>query len=65
MTRHFGAWTIDVQEIEHWSFGRGFHATAYIAKTNGTKASIREFYRYDGIKNHKQMLEYTQKLLEI
>lgn len=63
MTRHFGDWTIQVQEIDHWSFGRGFRAIAYIAKTDGTKSNIREFARYDGIKNQKQMLEYTQKLL--
>lgn len=65
MTRHFGDWTIDVQEIDHWCFGRGFRATAYISKTDGTKKNIREFCRFDGIKNHKQMLEYTQKLLEV
>lgn len=65
MRRNFNDWTIDVTEVAHWDYGRGFHATAYIAKTDGTKANIREFYRYDGIKTHKQMLEYTQKLLEI
>ena len=64
MTQRYGDWTIDVQEIEDRDFGRGFRATAYIAKTDGTKACIREFCRYDGIKNQKQMLEYTQKLLE-
>lgn len=63
MTRHFGDWTIDVQEIDHWSFGRGFRATAYVTKTDGTKSNIREFARYDGIKNQKQMMEYVQKLL--
>lgn len=65
MTRHYGDWTIDVVAVDHWSYGRGFRATAYIAKTDGTKADIREFYRYDGIKTHKQMLEYTQRLLEL
>lgn len=65
MTRHYKDWIIEVNALEHWSFGRGFHATAYIAKTDGTKANIREFCRYDGIKNQKEMLEYTQKLLEI
>ena len=65
MTRHYKDWTIDIIVVEHWSFGRGFRAQAYIPKTDGTKANIREFYRYDGIKNQKEMLEYTQKLLEI
>lgn len=65
MTRHYKDWTIEVNALDHWSFGRGFHATAYIAKTDGTKADIREFYRYDRIKNQKEMLEYTQKLLEV
>lgn len=65
MTRNFGDWTITTTVIEHWSYGRGFRATAYIAKTDGTKSNIREFSRFDGIKNHKEMIEYTQKLLEI
>ena len=65
MTRNYKDWTIDMTVVEHWSFGRGFYATAYIRKMDGTKANIREFYRYDGIKNQKEMLEYTQKLLEI
>lgn len=65
MTRHYKDWTIDVQVIDHWSFGRGFRAIAYISKTDGTKSNIREFARYDGIKTHKQMLEYTQELLEV
>lgn len=65
MIRHYDDWTIEVVELEHPNFGRGFRATAYIAKTDGTKANIREFSRFDGIKTHKQMLEYTQKLLEV
>lgn len=65
MTRHFEDWTIEVTAVDHWAYGRGFHSVAYIAKTDGTKSDIREFYRYDGIKTHKAMLEYTQKLLEI
>ena len=65
MTRHYKDWTIETTVIEHWGYGRGFCATAYIAKTDGTKTNIREFARYDGIKNQKEMIEYTQKLLEI
>lgn len=65
MTRHFEDWTIEVTEIDHWAYGRGFRSTAYIAKTDGTKSDIREFSRYGGIKNQKQMLEYTQKLLSL
>lgn len=64
MTRHYGDWTIDVVEIVHPNFGRGFRATAFIAKTDGTKANIHEIGCYDcNIKTHTQMLEYTQKLL--
>jgi len=65
MRVHHNDWTIEVVAIDHWSFGRGFHATAYITKTDGTKADIREFYRYAGIKSQKQMVEYTEKLLDI
>lgn len=65
MTRHIEDWTIEVTEIDHWAYGRGFRSTAYIAKTDGTKSDIREFHRYGGIKNQKQMLEYTQKLLSL
>lgn len=64
MRVHHKDWTIEVMAVDHWTYGRGFHSVAYIAKTDGTKSDIREFYRYDGIKTHKAMLEYTQKLLE-
>lgn len=64
MTRHYKDYVIEVNAIEHWSYDKGFHAVAYIPKTDGTKADIREFSRYSGIKNQKEMIEYVQKLLE-
>ena len=65
MIRKFGDWTIVVVELEHPNFGRGFRATAYVAKNNGLKADVREFSRFDGIKSHKGMLDYTKKLLSL
>lgn len=65
MTRNYKDWTIDITVVEHWDFGRGFRAMAYIGKTDGTKADIREFCRYSGIKNQKEMIEYVQKLLDL
>lgn len=65
MTRHYKDWTIEVTEIIHPHFGRGFRSTAFIAKTDGTKANIREFGEYDRVKSHKAMVEYTQKLLDL
>lgn len=65
MTRHYKDWTIEIAAIVRPYFGMGYRATAYIPKDDGTKACIREFYRYDGIKNQKGMFEYTQKLLEV
>ena len=63
MTRHYKDWTIETCKVHHLGYGNGFIATAYIAKTDGTK--VRVFARFDGIKNQKEMLVYTQKLLEI
>lgn len=65
MTRHYKDWIIGITVIVHPHFGMGYRATAYVPKDDGTKACIREFARYDGLKNKTQMLEYTQKLLEI
>lgn len=64
MRRHYGDYVIEVNEIFSWCYDKGFHAVAYVPKTDGTKADIREFCRYSGIKNQKEMIEYVQKLLD-
>ena len=65
MKRKYGDWTIEVNEIIHPNYGRGFRSTAYIAKNNGLKANIREFGLYYGVKSQKEMLDYTQKMLSL
>lgn len=66
MRRIYEDWTIDVVEIVHPNYGRGFRATAFIAKTDGTKANIHEIGCYGcNIKTYTQMFEHTKKLLEI
>jgi hypothetical protein len=66
MRRYYGDWTIEVHEILHPSYGHGFVATAYIAKTSGLKEDIHEIGYYGNlVKSHKQMADYAQKLLGI
>ena len=65
MTRNYGDWTIEVVELIHPNYGRGYRATAYIAKDNGLKANVMEVSRFDGISNQTHMLEYTKRLLQI
>lgn len=58
-------WTIEVFECEHPNFGRGFTANAYVAKTNGLKANIHTFGRFDNIiKTKKAMYEYVKNALD-
>lgn len=64
MRRHYGDWVIDVVEIEHPNYGRGFRADFYIPKTDGTKEMIREFGDYTGrIKTHQQMMEIVKQII--
>lgn len=65
MTRNYKDWTIEVVELIHPHFGKGYRATAYIRKDNGLKTNILEVSRFDGISNQTHMLEYTKRLLEL
>lgn len=65
MTRNYKDWTIEIVELMHPDFGRGYRATAYIRKDNGLKTNILEVSRFDGISNQTHMLEYTKRLLEL
>ena len=65
MAKIFGDWKIEVNEIIHPAYGKGFRAVAYIPKNNGIKANIREFGLYCGqCKSKTDMFNYTIKFLE-
>ncbi len=61
-THNHGDWTIQMKQIIDPDFGKGWHAMAFIKKTNGTKDRIKIFRCFD-IKSGKEMLDYVKSVL--
>ncbi len=64
MKTRFNDWTIEICETDNTNFGKGFVATAYVEKSNGTKANVRIFWRYD-VKSKTEMRRYAEQCLNI
>ena len=66
MKRLFNDWTVNVESVETDDYGKGFVATAYIAKLDGTKACVHTFGCYGDkrITTHTDMYNYVKHILD-